>query len=210
MTRHRTFLPRSTQSQCAVCDARVGVGHGRARCDLRGTVLCSKHGQQSRRYTESRMLDLQPDLSVLIRARPDLSWIRTMLDDELASKLVRPHEFGPTATRLPRLLPYPRAARPRHRRRGKATPYSTCCVLGEGRSEMRPWRGHYLCRACHARVVRQHARANNQFDALVKYVRRNKGCWLVPLLHRKLRARVVQQLARSRPPRVALDRDRYV
>ena len=218
MTRHRTYLPRTASAKCAVCEARVGAGCGRTRCDIIGQVMCSKHGQASRRYTNARLLDIHPDLFVLLRARADLTFLRSkMLDPELLTRLVRYLPKGGTRTlTLPFLMPFHRdGARDRHRCRRNGAKISMSCgdcgaqLDSEGRRESRPWGGVDYCRPCHARMARQHERAATQFTAIVTFVRRNQGCWLLGLLHPMLRGRVVRHLATLRAPR-ALDPDRFV
>ena len=218
MTRYKTYLPRSTTSRCVVCRASTGTGcHERTRIDVLGRVMCSKHGQSSRRFTDKRLFALQPRLYVLLRARRDLTFLRSaMLDPLLLAQLVRyPLPGAPT---LPFILPAPRdGARPRHRRRRKAECARTACcglcacsLLDEQAGGRRPWGDLDLCRACHARSLRLHERGATQFEAIVTYVRRNKGAWLVPLLCTTLRARVVQVLAQLRARRPPLDRERFV
>jgi len=219
MTRHRTFLPRGSTAQCAVCEVGVGgSGFGRARCDCLGQLFCAKHGQTARRFTEKKLLDLQPSLANLFRQRKDLTFLKTMLDPSLVAQIVRyPPSGRPAATTLPFLLPYQRVGpRKRHRRRRKAEPHSTTCGLclrqlcGEGRRQLRPWGDRDFCRKCHARVARQDDRAAAQFDALVTFVRRSNGCWVLPLLSPILQKRVVRYLARVRPAPVPLDPARFV
>jgi len=218
MTRYKTYLPRSTTSKCVVCRASTGTGcHERTRIDILGRVMCSKHGQTSRRFTDKRLFALHPRLYVLLRARRDLTFLRSaMLDHGLLAQLVRyPSQSAPT---LPFILPAPRnGPRPRHRRRRKAEcAHSACCglcacSLGKSPGGRRPWGDDLdLCRACHARASRQHERAATQFEAIVTFIRQKQGSWLVPLLSSTLRARVVQVLAQLRPRRLPLDRERFV
>jgi len=216
MTRYKTYLPRSTTSKCVVCMASTGTGcHERTRIDVLGRVMCSKHGQASRRFTDKHLFAHQPRLYMLLRARRDLTFLRSaMLDPPLLAQLVRyPLPGVPT---LPFILPTPRdGARPRHRRRRKAEgARSACCGLCtcslDEQAGRRPWGNLDLCRACHARSLRLHERGATQFEAIVTYIRLNKGAWLVPLLCPTLRARVVQALAQLCPRRTPLDRERFV
>ncbi len=219
MTRHRTFLARGSTAQCAVCEVGIGAGgSGRARVDIIGQMLCSKHGQAARRFTQRCLLQCSPRLFALFRIRKDLTFLRTMLDPGLLAQLVRYPPSGrlANANTLPSLLPYHRVGgRARHRRRRKAEPNRTSCGLcsrtlcGEERGECRPWADQFACRACHARAARQDDRAVAQFDALVAYVR-NDGNWLLSLVHPSLRRRVVRHRARLRPAPVALEPDKLV
>ena len=129
MTRHRTCLPRTASAQCAVCKARVGAGCGRrTRGDIIGQVMCSRHGQASRRFTNARLLDIHPNLFVLLRARADLTFLRSpMLDPGLLARLVKYLPKGGTRTlTLPFLMPFHRdGARDRHRLRRSDAKIST-------------------------------------------------------------------------------------
>ena len=212
MTRHRTCMPRSTCTQCAVCKGRVGAGCGRTRGDLLGQVMCSKHGQAARRFAATRLLDLQPRLFVLLRARADLTFLRgPCLEPGLLAQLVMypPRTAGEATVTLPFMMPYQYARRERHRRRAGNKQAASCgqchAILVNG---SRPWSGIDVCRPCHARTARQHDRAVKQFGILVSFVR-NQGSWLLGLLHPNLRARVVRHLAALRATR-SLDPDRFV
>ena len=216
MTIHRTFRPRGTLSSCAVCKAVVST---RGRSDWLGQVMCSRHGLQAWRYAERKLLDHEPRLAFLLRQRVDLSWIHSCLHPDIYSKVVR---FPCRSTaEMPMLLPYHRAAprkcqprRTKKRRRIAAEQCEQCgsaFTAGEGRKHIRRWGDADLCRACHARLLRQHERAVRQFQQLVAYVR-NGGHWLVPKLQPILSQRITQYLARtaSRRMKSVLDPDRYV
>ena len=71
MTRFRSFRPRrGVAVDCAVCAEPLDKC---TRVDVLGRYMCSKHGLQSRRFTDRRLLALCPNFAVLLRRRPKLS-----------------------------------------------------------------------------------------------------------------------------------------
>lgn len=218
MTRHRTFRPRGTRCECAVCDAALGPGEGRARCDYLGQMLCEAHGHQARRYAERKLLERYPNLLVLFAARKDLTFVCSYLHPTVLGEIVR---FPPSesTTKCPCMLPFHVAGgKYRQPRRTVKRPRPAHCGLcntkfsDDGRrSGTRPWGNDTVCRACHVRLMRQHRRAGSQFDAIVQFVRCESGAWLLPLLDPKLAVRLTKYLSRTTArPRAAHDPDRWV
>jgi len=188
MTRHRTFRPRNITTTCCVCDVRLEASGSGARCDpILGRYLCSRHGLASKRYADSRLLDLQPRLALLLRARRDLTWIRTMLTPTLVEQLVRFPRRGCKKT---------------------SPPTDGCCawcykkVAVDGtRRDVRPWHGVDFCRACYSRTRRRHQRSLSQMAALARFVRHDGGAWVLPLLQPSVNEHVAKMLAATRRPR---------
>ena len=214
MIRHRSFRARTTQVFCCVCQEPLAPSASRARCDILGRYMCARHGLQARRYERNRLLDLQPRLAVLLRGRPELSWMRTMLCPTLTAQLLRWPRDRSTQRLLPLLpyfLPFPAKCQPRWASNVRRQTQCGGCgaTFGDDRSNVRPWGNYDLCRRCHTQTRRKHVRAATQFATLAAFVR-SGGAWVLPLLHPTLNERVAKHLARKYRPRVAHDPERWI
>ena len=203
MTRFRTFKKRGLVVDCAVC----GLTLHASRCDILGRYMCHKCGLKSRRYTQGRLLDTQPQLALFLRQNLAYSWLLSMLHPMIKTSLVR-FPINEATPKLSLLLPYYRGRSAPHARQANNEPQTHCAACKEEfltgtRHNIRRFGCWDLCRACNVRTVRQHRRAQSQFDALIALVMRGAD-WLLPLLHPKLTARVGKHLvgrARFRRPK---------
>ena len=196
-SRYQTKRPRSMGK--AVC-CLPNCGSPATRMDFVGRPMCNTHGQRAARHTRNTLFDQHPQIAVLLHRQPKLTWLRGMLRADIVSRLDRYTIADATPQRV---VPYAAHKNPRRtqkRKRGR----SLCCtvcrtefVAGEGRSSIRPWYNGSeefdLCRACHSRTRRTHARANTQFNQLIAVVR-GGAMWLVPKLNATLARRVAEYL----------------
>ena len=196
-------------ARCVACDAPL-IGHKRARHDVVGRWMCSKHGQASQSYAKRWLPRVCPRLAMLLADKPTMRWVLQFTISELIDSITRFKDARPIwlcRDVMPYYNPNPSRVPPRT----VDVPEATHCgvrACGQPLGSRKYCFGNLpTCVSCWWRMQRQHTAAAKRFDQLFAVCQAPETRWLRQLLHPTLRKRIRRHAETASLTRLSIDRN---